>query len=107
MKNQNQHQQGDVLLRKVDAIPEGAKPVVREGGRLILARGEATGHHHAIASKDASLFELDGVLYLDVRDPVVIEHEEHGPQTLPPGTYRVDKVREHDYFQDAERRVVD
>ena len=33
-----------------DAIPEAAKPVARDHGRVVLAYGEATGHAHAIAS---------------------------------------------------------
>ena len=46
--------QGDVLLVPVDAIPEAAKPVARDHGRVVLAYGEATGHAHAISSAAAT-----------------------------------------------------
>ena len=43
--------QGDVLALGVEAIPEDAKPVTRDRGRVILAYGEVTGHAHAIAAR--------------------------------------------------------
>ena len=50
--------QGDVLIRSIDgaALPADAKPEPRDGrGRLILAAGEVTGHHHAVADRTATL----------------------------------------------------
>src|SRR5215204_6387224 len=94
---------GDVLIGAVAAIPEQALPVKHP----ILARGEVTGHSHRIAEPDtARLFELDGVLYLDVVAALAtVIHEEHKPITLPQGTYRVWIQRE---YSPAEiRRVVD
>jgi hypothetical protein len=44
-----QYRQGDVLLVSIDHIPDGVKEVKRDKlGRLVLARGEATGHAHVI-----------------------------------------------------------
>ena len=42
--------QGDVLLFRLPDgyIPSTGQPIAPEGGKLILARGEMTGHHHAI-----------------------------------------------------------
>ena len=48
---QRQYRQGDVLLIPTDAIPEKAKRVTRDAGRIVLAYGEVTGHAHAIASR--------------------------------------------------------
>ena len=38
-----------MLLVPTTKIPTCARAVNAENGRLILARGEATGHHHSIA----------------------------------------------------------
>ena len=38
--------QGDVCLVRVGAIPKGAIEQPQKGKKLILALGEATGHHH-------------------------------------------------------------
>lgn len=94
---------GDVLIGGVAEIPAQAQPVKHP----ILARGEVTGHSHRIAEPEtAQLFELDGVLYLDVVAALAtVIHEEHKPITLPRGTYRVWIQRE---YSPAEiRRVVD
>lgn len=102
------YQQGDVLL-KVSEIPEGAKKVKPVGGRLILAAGEATGHHHAIADcPEVDLFKKDGVLYLAVKEePATLTHEEHGPIDVAPGEYEIGQVVEYDPFAEEVRRVAD
>lgn len=90
--------QGDVPLVRVPAgkLPAGLRPAPPEGGRLILARGEATGHHHSVAAREGvTLFRPDdagagGCRYLLVEgEPAVLEHQEHDPITLPPGLYRL------------------
>src|SRR5206468_2136597 len=43
------YRQGDVLIQRVACIPASTAPVERVDGRIILAEGELTGHHHAIA----------------------------------------------------------
>jgi hypothetical protein len=86
--------QGDVLVMPVAALPETKAAVAPENGRLILARGEATGHHHSFAFSDrVTLFREDGSgggLFLLVTDAhAVLEHQEHSALTLPPGNYAV------------------
>jgi hypothetical protein len=90
-----QLRQGDVLLVPADAVPEGAKPVGRDAGRVVLAYGEVTGHAHAIRSSAARLLEVDTERYLVTTDAVTLEHEEHGPIAVVPGTYRVVIQREY------------
>ena len=102
--------QGDVLVLGVDAIPDDAKPVSRDRGRVVLAYGEVTGHAHAIAARDATLLELDGERYLRVTAPVTLDHEEHATIELPPGSFRVVIQREYvpsELPEQAWRRVVD
>ncbi len=105
MKLSKQYRQGDVLLT-LAKIPESAKPVKIQG-KVILAEGEATGHHHAIASAPRKLQTfLDGEqLYLRVKSPVVLEHQEHAAITVEPGDYVVKKQIE--VWLDEVRRVAD
>jgi len=101
------YQQGDVLLF-VDEKPKSGKKVRAKNGRLILAEGEATGHAHAIKAGDGvSLMECDGSLFLSTEKRVTIKHEEHKAVTIPPGDYRIGKVREYDHFEEESKFVQD
>ncbi len=85
--------QGDVLLVPCKEMPVGLSLVEAENGRLILARGEATGHHHSLAlSNRVALFRDDasgGRLYVRADAPVSLEHQEHTALTIDPGDYEV------------------
>jgi hypothetical protein len=101
-----QFRQGDVLILRVDEIPASATKVERVNGRLILAEGEATGHAHAIAEEEVSMFTVDAsIAYLDVEMDAFVRHEEHGAIHLPPGKYEVRRQRE--YTPEAIRNVAD
>jgi hypothetical protein len=93
------YRQGDVLLLAVRRFPAGAEPVPREGGRVVLAHGEATGHSHAIAEPHPQLYaDPDGItdLYLEIAGSgAVLTHEEHDPIPLSAGRYRVVRQREY------------
>ena len=91
----SQLRQGDVLLVPAETVPDGARPVRRDAGRVVLAYGEVTGHAHAIRSSAARLLEADTERYLVATDAVTLEHEEHGPIAVAPGTYRVVIQREY------------
>lgn len=114
-----QLRQGDVYLQQIDKLPAGAKEIPLEGGRIVLAHGEATGHAHAIdarsaayddamvdargqarakeiadatialASRRARLFEAGGDRFLVVEEPVSLTHEEHTAHEIPPGIYEI------------------
>ena len=94
------YRQGDVFLKKIEAIPKEAtkKP------NTILARGEVTGHVHEVIG-DAELYERDGTLYIRVRSSAELRHQEHGPITLPQGNYEVGIQKE--YTPEGWNRVVD
>lgn len=107
MKKSGMIRQGDVLLKPVSKIPTDAKPVRRVGGRLILAEGEVTGHHHAIRDAGVGLLELGERRFLQVPETgAQLKHEEHTKIDVAPGLYEVVIQREYD---DAEewRRVAD
>jgi hypothetical protein len=59
MKQRKMYRQGDVLLERVAKLPEKIKRVRRENGLVILAHGEATGHHHAISDAGCALLEAE------------------------------------------------
>lgn len=105
--NTNQIQHGDVLLEKVAKLPGGCRRVKPRNGRLIIAEGEATGHTHTITADKAALYELRGELYVEVAEPVTIDHQEHKSLPIPEGIYTIGRVKEHDYLQDMERQVID
>ena len=105
-----QVRQGDVLLVPVDELPAAARPIRRTGGRVVLAEGEVTGHAHAIRSSAATLFATGEERYLRAAAPVTLDHEEHAPIEVAPGTYRVVIQREYvppEISPVAFRRVVD
>lgn len=105
--------QGDVLIVPANELPDGLHKLPREGGRVVLALGEATGHAHAIADRGATLYSDDpiakregNVVYLRITRPVALRHEEHAPIHLDPGVYRV--VRQREWTDDEEPiRVAD
>ena len=97
------YQQGDVTIKPVAAIPEGASPA---GGR-VLAEGEATGHKHVAEAQDVLLFTHEGALYMRVPSGTRIIHEEHRALDIPPGDYLIGTVREYDHFAEQSRPVFD
>lgn len=112
----NHWRQGDVLVIERKIKTEGLKPVPREGGKVVLAHGEVTGHTHALSSRGAHLFAMeseritgqdaaqiiarlggglipDRALSLD--KPAELRHEEHSTIKLPAGTHIVRIQREY------------
>ena len=104
--------QGDILLEYVeDAAPAGALLPTDRDGAVVLARGEVTGHRHALYGAGVTMFR-DDALARDMSDPrlyvghVVIDrddaalrHEEHDPIPLQRGVWRVRRQREFDAEQ--------
>ncbi len=103
--------QGDVLLRRVESIPEAAKVAEKKdqagNHRIVLAYGEVTGHAHAIHDLDSvDVFVTgDGVMYLQVKEEAKLQHEEHGMIALPPGNY--ERTIQREYSPEAIRNVAD
>jgi len=92
--------QGDVLLKRVEspAYPLNPKPtrIKPEQGRVILGRGEATGHHHSlVADDDTELVTLGDKMLLTLVRGSTLSHQEHAPIELPGGTYEVVPQREY------------
>lgn len=106
--------QGDVLVMSLAgeipkdavAVPHGIK------GRIVLAYGESTGHHHSIAVLDreaellAAPSTTDRFLRIMASSGVELTHQEHATIALPPGDYVVRTQREY-VAPDIERKVLD
>jgi hypothetical protein len=105
------YRQGDVLVVAVsDAeVPSGLIEAPRDrSGRLVLARGEATGHAHIVTGEGLRLLCLPddlSTMFLHVEGYGRLGHEEHGPIPLPAGWYRV--VRQREYLPGSVRPVAD
>lgn len=87
--------QGDLLLVPVAAVPEHARKL--GSGRLVLLRGESTGHAHVVEDECASLHGWGSRRYLQVEGerPALLVHEERDPLTVWPGVYEVRRQREY------------
>jgi hypothetical protein len=101
------YRQGDVLIARIDRMPEEVGPVPRDEGRVVLAYGEVTGHVHAVQG-EAALFAAADVAeleerFLRVEGEADLVHEEHDTITLPAGIYSVRRQRE---YAAAQSRVV-
>ena len=109
MVNNDQFQQGDVVVRRIDAIPADSIKTTPSATGFVLAEGEHTGHRHQIAVADeVEMFEQNSVLYLRINgEGATITHEEHAPVTLPAGNYEVGNVLEYDPFAEEMKRVQD
>lgn len=117
--------QGDVVIVRCDRIPDGANPIKREGGKVVLAHGEVTGHMHAISEKHVQHFRVDDAMAQRVEDrtrlraggalaqtylmvegaPALLKHDEHEEIQIAPGTYIVRRQRE--YVRGEIRNVAD
>jgi hypothetical protein len=103
--------QGDLMIRRIDAVPTSAKVSAPEKGVHILAHSE-TGHHHIVASRAADMFidEMNKFIgYLNVSDDTILKHlrdfDTHEPLLIPPGVYEVRRQRE--YTPEGWRRAAD
>jgi hypothetical protein len=103
----NQVQQGDVVVEGVEKIPDGSVEIQRGPDGFVLAEGEVTGHAHRVRD-DIKLFRApDGSMYLKADKPFTLLHEEHKAITWVPGIFRVGRVREMDHLAEMERTVAD
>ena len=105
--------QGDVLIRRIDKLPDGVKKIKPDKQGYVVAHSE-TGHHHVIeAKKGVGVYLGDDPLvsYLTVIDNVetTLEHlrdfDKHEAILVKGGTYEIRRQREH--TPDGWRRVQD
>lgn len=100
MKKNEIYRQGDILIEKVDNIPNNAMKK-----DMVLAYGGVTGHKHLVKGQATVLLDQEDQ-FIDVRQEAEVVHEEHETIKLPVGKYRVVQQREHDAVEGT-RKVLD
>ncbi len=98
------YRQGDVAASKVEKLPKGSTKVLNEG-KIILAYGEVTNHHHRFEDGGVALYEYEGDKYIKVEAKANLRHEEHDLITFEPGIYKV--IQQREYSPEAIRKVTD
>ena len=93
-------QNGDVLIKKVDSIPEDAAPIA---GSLVH-KGE---NHSHIIQGTAELYGLGDELYIHALSACQIIHDEHKPVEIPVGLYKKEIVKEYDHWTEEARNIID
>ncbi|WP_297463053.1 hypothetical protein [Ferrovum sp.] len=108
--------QGDLMIRRIQKLPENLNLMSSEKGAYIIAHSE-TGHHHIIAERPTvRVFESGDPLisYLEVIEATeetetLIEHlrsfDTHESLLVTPGIYEIRRQRE--YTPEGWRRVAD
>lgn len=112
----NQAAQGDLLIRRIDKLPENATSVKSERGFHVVAHSE-TGHNHVIADRPNVTLYTTGdpmVSYLKVIEATdaaetLLEHlrsyDTHETIKIPAGVFEIRRQRE--YTPEGWRRVED
>lgn len=109
----NQCAQGDMLIRRIDTLPEGLKEVPLEDGKHILTHSE-TGHHHSVKPQQGVKFYANDndpfIAYLVVDNTeCFVEHERsfdtHETIKVGDGVYEIRRQRE--YTPEGFRRAID
>jgi hypothetical protein len=108
--------QGDLLIRRINSIPDGLAPTKAEKGAYVVAHSE-TGHNHVIAERQNVTFFASNdpmISYLQVVEATdaaetVIEHlrtfDTHEAISIGAGCYEIRRQRE--YTPEGWRRVED
>ena len=92
---------GDVLIRRVDRIPDKA---VKKADQIV-AEGEITGHCHQFQGQ-VNVFQDANSMYAEVVQPAQLVHEEHHPIQFEVGIYEIQIQQEYDLMGEV-RRVQD
>ena len=96
----NMYRQGDILLTRIDVLPENLTEIKGD----VIVYGTATGHAHKLV--DGTIFSDEkGNLYLTTKKDGKVIHEEHDTIELGKGFWAVKRQRE--YTPEAIRTVID
>lgn len=111
--------QGEVNIRKIDALPEhlGLTPIAPERGLLIVGHSES-GHHHgfrsgagvAVMERTKDVPAGMKILYAILDEPTALIQDAahpHEPLMLGAGIHELRISREFDPFAEEARRVAD
>jgi len=100
------YRQGDVIIKPATLPNE-----LKEKKDNVLAEGAVSGHSHRIKPEHKSNAKLfvtpQGLMFIHIKEPTHIVHEEHEDIILPVGEYEVLVQREYNWFNEEVRRVAD
>jgi hypothetical protein len=97
--------QGDLMLKGIDQLPEGLRPMTADRhGKLVVSHSESGHHHYFVADGNVEVLDPpngDGLIsYLQVSsDYADLLHEKesadaHKTVRVPRGTYEIHRQRE-------------
>lgn len=102
---ENMAAQGDMLIRRVESLPDGVEPIAPEGGKHILTHSES-GHHHIVMERPGVEHFKSGMdilrSYLVVPEGEEVDlvherdHDTHETIRFGAGTYEILRQREAD-----------
>ena len=113
---QNCAAQGDLMLRRIEALPANAKPLKAEQGVFVVAHSD-TGHNHVIDERsnvqwygtdDPMVSYLQVIEATDATETLLRHlrgHDTHETIVIPPGVFELRRQRE--YSPEGWRRVED
>jgi len=115
--NLNCFAQGEIYVRKINALPDGLVPFAEKtGGTWIISHSES-GHHHVIDDAGVTVMERVTdvpagmrILYAIVDAPTQLRQDAakaHEAHDLAAGIYEMRIAREFDPFSEQARRVAD
>ena len=99
---------GDMVFRKIDALPQGEmQQLPDQGSQKIANRWEVRGGNgHGHTMENVKSFTINFIPFVTIpMGGAVVLHEEHPVLALPQGTYQIDQVRSE--VNNAQRNVVD
>lgn len=104
---------GEVLLKQVDKLPEGAKLI--ESGESVIVGHSESGHDHVLTVPRGTgivkMYEIDGKTYLDIPRKADLVHqksaESHSTQTFAPGIYIREIRQSYSYGERIMRKTID
>ena len=101
------YRHGDLGFTRINKLPLNLKLL----NTNIIARGEATGHKHQLLERTESQFDIledeKGQMYLSIKQPTDLVHEEHKTITIDKGLYFISHEKEYDYATEELKRVAD
>jgi hypothetical protein len=109
MPKEDIYRHGDLLLKRVEAIPADATQL----NTLTLAEGEATGHHHTFTKGSVVLHAPANVTddvqkYIEVKTKSAeLTHQEHSKIDVGQGVYALSIEREYSPVDKVIRTVLD
>jgi len=100
MQTKPNYRHGDVIVKRIDALPKEAEPLKTK----VVMEGEQTGHAHRLEGA-GELFRWNEKLYLKVTKRAALTHEEHARGELDEGFYEI--AQQNAWKEDGWAKVID